>query len=128
MMRKEMGVENVDFLGSITDAQLRACYASARLFVCMSEHEGFCIPLLEAMAWDVPVLAFNAAAVPETLDGAGVLFHRKDDPALAEMMHRLISPGPFRESVLAGQRQRVARFRARDVEGELRAILAPLLG
>jgi glycosyltransferase involved in cell wall biosynthesis len=124
---KELGLRDVDFHGSLPDAQLRACYASAHAFLCLSEHEGFCIPVLEAMAWDVPVLAYAACAVPETMDGAGVLAHHKDFPALAEMLGRLATPGPLREAVLAGQRARIARYRARDLGAELRGHLAPLL-
>lgn len=125
--QKELGLENVDFVGSMPDDQLRACYASARLFLCMSEHEGFCIPLLEAMSRGIPVLAHAAAAVPETMDGAGVLFAEKRFDLVAEMMGRLTAEGPFRAAVLQGQRERVARYRARDLAAELRAHLAPLL-
>ena len=127
-LKIDLELENVDFLGPIPEGQLHGCYASARVFLCMSEHEGFCIPLLEAMAWDVPVLAFDAGAVAETLDGAGVLFREKDHRQVAEMIHRLASPGPFREAVLAGQRARLERYRARDLGGELMRALAPVLG
>ena len=125
---KEMGLRDIDFPGSIPDAQVRACYASARVFLGMSEHEGFCIPLLEAMAWDVPVLAHASSAVPETMDGAGVLFREKRFGEVAEMIGRLAADGPLREAVLSGQRARVARYRARDLGKELRDHLAPLLG
>lgn len=122
----ELGLQNVDFLGSIPDAGLRACYARARAFLCLSEHEGFCIPLLEAMSRDVPVLAFDRCAVPETMDGAGVLFREKEPRQVAEMLGRLAAPGPFRDQVLDGQRQRVRRYRERDLSAELRACLQPL--
>ena len=74
----------------------------------MSEHEGFCIPLVESMVYDVPIMAYAAAAVPETLDGAGILFREKQFPQLAEMMARVAAPGPLREGVLARQRERLA--------------------
>jgi glycosyltransferase involved in cell wall biosynthesis len=126
-LRKDLGLDDVDFVGSIPDAQLHACYASASVFLCMSEHEGFCIPLLEAMTWDVPVLAYAEAAVPETMDGAGVLFREKRFDLIAEMIHRLAVPGALRESVIAGQRDRIQRYRSRDLPAELREHLAPLL-
>ena len=78
--------------------------------------------------YGVPVMANAAAAVPETLDGAGILIHGRSFEAVAEMMGRVAAPGPFREGVLAGQQARLARFRQRDVDAELRRHLAPLLG
>jgi glycosyltransferase involved in cell wall biosynthesis len=95
--------------------------------LCMSEHEGFCIPVLESMAHDVPVMAYAAAAVPETMDGAGIVFSEKDFPSIAEMMGHLVNDQALRAGVLRGQRDRIARYRERDLEGELRQHLAPLL-
>ena len=66
------------FTGPVPDAELAAYYRHAAVYVSLSEHEGFCVPLIEAMAADVPVLAYAAAAVPDTLGGAGVQFAPKD--------------------------------------------------
>ena len=126
-LKKDLHLENVDFLGSIPDDQLRACYKASHVFLCMSEHEGFCIPVLEAMAAGVPVLAFAEAAVPETMDGAGVLFRRKRFDEVAEMLQRLATPGPLRDAVLAGQQERIRRFESRDLDAELRGLLASML-
>ena len=123
----ENELRNTAMPGSVPQQELNAYFATASLFLCMSEHEGFCIPLLEAMEHDIPVLAYDAGAVAETMDGAGVLFHKKDYAALGEMMHQLISNQPFREQILAGQRERINRYRNRDLESELRTHLAPLL-
>ncbi len=112
------------FTGFVAPAELAACYASASAFVCMSDHEGFCAPLLEAMAWRVPVFAVAAGAVPETLDGAGVLFDpAADEPTVAEAIGRVLRDPALREAVLAGQDARLARFRARDAWAELRTML-----
>jgi len=124
---REMGLTHVHFAGSVPQQQLNAYYRCADVFLCMSEHEGFCIPLLESMAHDVPVLAYAACAVPETMDGAGVLFHRKEYPQIAEMMGRLTKDRALREGVIAAQRERVARYRSRNLEAELREHLSPLL-
>lgn len=120
--------EDVIFAGALPQPALNAHYSGARLFLSMSEHEGFCIPLLEAMVHDVPVLAYAAGAVPETMDGAGVLFHEKHHELVAEMAGRLLQDAPLRAAVVGGQRQRLARYRARNLGAELRAHLAPLLG
>ena len=123
-----LGSQSVHFAGSVTQARLNAFYRRANVFLCMSEHEGFCIPLVESMAHDVPVLAYAAGAVPETLDGSGVLFREKRFEAVAEMIGRLADDGPLRSAVLAQQRERLARYERRDLAAELRALLAPLLG
>jgi glycosyltransferase involved in cell wall biosynthesis len=76
----------------------------------LSEHEGFCAPLLEAMAADVPILAYSAAAVPETLGGAGVQFAPKDLEQAAELLGALAFDDDLRARVIAGQRRRLAEF------------------
>src|ERR1035437_7375417 len=94
----------------------------------MSEHEGFCIPLMESMAHNLPILAYAAGAVRETLDGAGVLVREKRWDYIAEMMGQLTRRGSFREAVVRGQQQRLKRYQARNPEQELMECLAPLLG
>ncbi len=124
---REWQTQNVLWLGAVRQAELSAVYRTGHVFLCMSEHEGFCIPLVEAMAHDLPVLAYAAAAVPETLDGAGVLFREKRFDLVAEMTGRLVRDRALRAAVLDGQRARLARFRSRDLEAELRGHLAPVL-
>ena len=81
-----LGVSDVHFSGHVSNEELTAYYEAADVFLCASEHEGFCVPLVEAMAADVPVLAYAAGAVPETLGGAGLLFAPKDLEVAAEML------------------------------------------
>lgn len=127
-MVRDLKIENVVFTGSIPQPQLNACYRSADLFLCMSEHEGFCIPLIESLVHRVPVLAFSSCAVPETLGGSGVLFHEKNFEAIAEMMGHIARDQAFRASLLAGQDKRVLQIKSRDLGQELLAHLAPLFG
>jgi glycosyltransferase involved in cell wall biosynthesis len=98
------------FVGAVPNEELAAYYRNAHAYVSLSEHEGFCAPLVEAMAMDVPVLAYAEAAVPETLGGAGVSFAPKDLEYAAELLGSLIYDEPVRESVLEGQRRRVQDF------------------
>ena len=111
------------FTGAVPDRELAAYYRNAHAYVSMSEHEGFCVPLVEAMAMDVPVLAYAGAAVPETLGGAGVSFAPKDLEQAAELLGGLIYDGAFRESVLKGQRRRVGDFGRDRVASRLQAVL-----
>ena len=111
------------FTGPVPDEDLAAFYRWADVYVSLSEHEGFCVPLIEAMAADVPVLAYAAGAVPETLGGAGVLFAPKDLELAAETMGLLVYDRPFRESVVLGQRRRLADFAPDRIERRLNDVI-----
>lgn len=125
---RHLQLNHLVFAGAVPQAKLTAYYQTAHLFLCMSAHEGFCIPLIESMAHNLPILAYAAGAVPETLDGAGVLVLEKQWGYIAEMMGRLTQRGPLREAVLHGQRERLKRYQARNLEQELKNALAPLIG
>ncbi len=124
---RALGLRDTRFLGTVTPAELNACYATAHAFLCLSRHEGFCAPLIEAMLHDVPVFALNAAAVPETLAGAGVLFGQPDFPLIAETIGRVLDDPALRRSIVNRQQVRLASFRQRDLDRELREALAPVL-
>jgi L-malate glycosyltransferase len=126
-VQRELKLRDVVFTGSVPQAALNACFRSADVFLCMSEHEGFCIPVLEAMVMDVPVVAYAAAAVPETMDGAGVLVESKDYRLLAELMGALATNASLRSAVLEEQRLRVKRYEQRDLGAELKRHLALLI-
>jgi hypothetical protein len=72
-------------------------------------------------------MAYSAAATPETMDGAGILFSEKKYELIAEMMGRVTGDEAFRNAVLNGQRERLRRFTSRDPASELKQLLAPLL-
>ena len=98
------------FTGTVTDSELATYYRASHAYVSLSEHEGFCVPLVEAMAADIPVLAFGATAVPETLGGAGICFSPKDLEYAAEMLGLLVYDDTVRSDIIAGQQSRVADF------------------
>jgi glycosyltransferase involved in cell wall biosynthesis len=112
--------DEVVFLGHVDDDDLLACYRAAGLFVSMSEHEGFGVPLVESMLMRVPVLAYSATAVPYTLGGAGVQFTEKSLSEVAELASVLVADQALRATVLAGQDRRLADFAPDAVEGTLR--------
>ncbi|WFB35174.1 glycosyltransferase family 4 protein [Kiritimatiellota bacterium B12222] len=126
-LKRELGLEHVNFVGSVPEADLCAYFQVADVFLCMSEHEGFGIPLLEAMQAELPVMAYASSAVPETMDGAGFLFKEKIFDELAAWIPKLAEPGPLREEVLAGQRARIAAYEHQDVEKMIREHLTPLI-
>lgn len=110
-LRTELGLDSrCAFIGRVSHDELVAWYRGARVYVCTSEHEGFCAPLLEAMKLDVPVVARKAAAIPETLDGAGILVDGGDPAAWAEVVHLVASDEPLRRRLVRRGRQRVRDF------------------
>jgi glycosyltransferase involved in cell wall biosynthesis len=109
---RSLGIEDsVLRPGFVSEAQLVASYQTAHLFWSMSEHEGFCVPLIEAMWFDVPVFAYDSTAVPETLGDAGELCRDKRDPAaLAKRAHQLVHDAELRKRVIGAQRKRRSDF------------------
>lgn len=116
-----LGTPDVYFTGHITNEELAAYYHVADLFLSASEHEGFCVPLIEAFYTGVPVLAFAATAVPWTMHGGGVLYHDKDPLAVAALMDAILSDAAACDAVVASQDAALERLLALDFAGTLRA-------
>lgn len=126
-MARELRLDEVVLAGHVEDDELLACYGSADVFLCLSEHEGYGVPLVEAMILGVPVAAYDAAAVRETLRGGGVLLQEKRPEVVAELVHRLVRDRAFRKAVLGAQEQALAELRRTDFGALLRQRLAPVL-
>jgi glycosyltransferase involved in cell wall biosynthesis len=124
MLEYDMPKDRFFFTGPVPDEDLAAYYRHADVYVSLSEHEGFCVPLLEAMAADVPVLAYGATAVPETMGGAGVVFAPKDLELAAEWLGVLAYDADVRRRVIAGQRARLADFGDARISRELDRLIA----
>jgi hypothetical protein len=106
-------------LGQVTNEELTALYDVADVFLCASEHEGFCVPLLEAFYKRVPVIALAATAVPATMDGGGVLYERDDSTVVAGLIEAVVSDEALEDRILAAQDAALARFLAKDFAGTL---------
>jgi glycosyltransferase involved in cell wall biosynthesis len=117
----------VVFTGQVDHDELLAYYSVADVFLCLSEHEGYCVPLVEAMHLGVPVLAYDAGAVAETLGGAGVLLKDRHPELLAELLALLTAEGGLRRAVLDSQARRLAELRGLDYRALLLERLAPVL-
>ena len=124
MAQYRLPMERFIFTGPVPDEDLAVYYKHAAVYISLSEHEGFCAPLLEAMAADVPVLAYSAAAVPETLGGAGVQFAPKDMEYAAELLGMLAFDDQLRAAVISRQRQRLADFSDTRIESALSRLAA----
>ena len=116
--------QDVVMAGQVSDSDLLAYYQSADLYWSMSEHEGFCVPIIEAMWFDVPVLAYRAAAVSETLADAGVMFDSTHElSAVAEMARDLVVDQSLRGRIIACQRKRRESFLPEVVWAKLDQLL-----
>jgi glycosyltransferase involved in cell wall biosynthesis len=122
-----LGTQRVHFTGPISSEARDAWYRSADVYVSMSVHEGFCAPLVEALAHGVPVVARAAGAVPETLGGAGLVLDGADLPLIAEALHELASPSSTRAALLVAAESRLSELRPAVLAPRIRAALAPLV-
>lgn len=100
----------VTFTGSVTDAELEAHYRAADVYVSVSEHEGFGVPILEAMHNGVPVVAYASSAVPETLGGGGICLPSKEPTKVAAAVDRVLRDRPLREALVAAGRAHLQDF------------------
>jgi glycosyltransferase involved in cell wall biosynthesis len=121
-----MPTDRFVFTGAVPDRELAAYYRWSSVYVSLSEHEGFCVPLVEAMAADVPILAYAAAAVPDTLGGAGVAFAPKDLEYAAELLGSLAYDDDLRSAVIAGQRRRLQDFGDDGIRRRLESLIQSL--
>lgn len=121
-------LRDVVFTGRVEDDDLRGYYQAADVFLGLSEHEGFCVPLLEAMHFGVPVMAYAAGAVEETLGGGGILLRDKAPDEIAALLDAVVRDAAFRRTVLTTQARALAARRAAEPGTTLLARLAPLLG
>jgi glycosyltransferase involved in cell wall biosynthesis len=117
----------VHFIGHVSDEALVAFYEVADVFLCASEHEGFCVPLVEAFYKQVPVVAFAATAIPDTMDGAGVLYHDKDPIHVATLIEAIVSNTALRDQIVNAQLAAIGRLQSKDFAGTLLAYVRAIL-
>ena len=122
-----LNTPHVHFIGHVSDDELVAFYEVADLFLCASEHEGFCVPLIEAFYKQVPVLAYAATAVPSTMDGAGVLYDEMDPVYVAALMDGILSNPDLQDRIVEGQLEAVERLRAKDFAGTMLGFVDQIL-
>ena len=120
----ELGLqEQVKFSGRVSQAAFKTYYECADLYLTASHHEGFCVPLIESMYFDVPILAHDAAAIPETLGDAGILFGELGYAEVAQMAHIMISDTAVRQQIIKKQQGRLQFFAPDHVEALLQDVL-----
>lgn len=126
---RRWGVDDrVVLLGKVSDRQLRSAFLGAGVFVSLSEHEGFGVPILEAMAARLPVVGYAATAVPETMGGAGILLRTKDPEVVAATVQALKTDPDLQKRLVARQDVRVCDVQAFNVEGVLAKVVGRASG
>lgn len=119
---------DVIFTGHIGFDEILAYYQVADLFLCMSEHEGFCVPLVEAMFFDKPIVAYESSAIPDTLNGSGFLVQKKNALETAGVMNYILNNAEIRDSIIANQRNRLKDFSHDRIEKQFLQYLENFIG
>lgn len=127
-MADEVCPGGVVFAGSVAAAELTNWYRSADVFLCLSEHEGFCVPVIEAMAAGVPVVALAAAVIPETVGDAAMLLSEKRPVTVAVALECVLTDASLRTELAARGRRRAAAFAPESARPIMRAALAEAIG
>lgn len=107
---KKNNIKNVVFANGVSFSSLISYYKTASLFLVESEHEGFCVPLLEAMLFDIPVIAYSCAAVPNTMGSAGVLFNEKNHQQIAYLIDEVLTNKDLKATIIDKQRKHLSNF------------------
>ena len=118
----------VDLTGKLSESQLIHVLQSSGAYVSMSDHEGFGVPLLESMAAGLPVFAYAAAAVPETVGGAGCLFDNKGAEQVASLVGGVLKDESRLRSILDAQGLRLQRLAALDPSRILNRVITKAAG
>jgi glycosyltransferase involved in cell wall biosynthesis len=115
------------FTGSLTNSQLKSLYVSADVLLCTSEHEGFCVPLIEAMYFRVPIVAWAATAVPETMGNCGVVMEQWSNSECAAHIYNVVRDDEksYRLGV-EGRRRYMQAFAPQVLRGKLCKIVAEI--
>jgi glycosyltransferase involved in cell wall biosynthesis len=115
--------KHISFEGKVSDGMVYSFYAAADIFICMSEHEGFCAPLLESMYMQLPTIAYDAGAVSSTMGNAGVLVKHKNYERLAKLCHVILSNEPVRNSVISEQNKWITTFLKENIKERLKKLI-----
>lgn len=106
----KLGVKDVHFTGHIPDEELVSYFKLSHLYLHMSEHEGFCAPVPESFYLNIPVIAFNAGAVKETMDNGGILVNRKDFIGIAALMDQVLTDENLKKKILSSQQKALQKY------------------
>lgn len=113
---KELGTKNVFFTGHTAFNEILAYYKLADLFLCQSEHEGFCVPLIEAMYFNLPILAYSSSAIPDTLNGSGFLTKEKNPALTGALINKILTDEALKKTIIENQQERLLDFECKKIQ------------
>ena len=119
----ELSDDQVIFTGHVNEEEKEAYLRNTNVMLCLSEHEGFCVPLIEAMERDLPVIAFVAAAVPETLGDNGLLLNEKKYDEIAALISKICNNDKLRKMVLLKQKEHLKKFEQEKIKSHLLTLI-----
>ena len=119
--------EDVVFTGHIKFDEILACYKLADVFLCMSEHEGFCVPIVESMMMQVPVVAYGTTAIPETMNNQGMILESSDPLVAAGCIDRVVTDNDLRKEIIRLQNERVNDFRYEAIADKFKKYLSSFI-
>lgn len=108
--QKQLGIVNVNFTGHVRFNEILAYYRTADVFLCMSDHEGFCVPLLESMYFGIPIVAKDTTAIGDTLGNSGILLKNSNDLEVADIINMIMKDSLLRNKLVAGEQERLSDF------------------
>lgn len=120
-------ISDVYFTGHISAEELNGYFMISDIYLCMSEHEGFCVPLVEAMYFGLPIVAYNCTAVPETLGGAGILLNNKNPDVIAKEINHIFSDSKYRNDIIKKQKERLVYFSKSDIKEQLYSYIVQIM-
>ncbi|SKA76613.1 Glycosyltransferase involved in cell wall bisynthesis [Caloramator quimbayensis] len=106
---------NIFFTGKVSDEDLYTYYKLANIFITMSEHEGFCVPIIESMFYGIPTIAFNSGAVKYTMGNAGILVNEKKHEVIAKLCDKILNDNDLKDAIILAQRNRVLEFDTKNI-------------
>ena len=108
--------DDIIFAGHIKFNQILSYYRMADVFLCMSEHEGFCVPLVEAMYFNIPIIAYDSSAIYGTLGGSGIVLSTKDSLEVAGVIDKVVKDKALRDKLIANEKERLKDFSHEVIE------------
>ena len=120
-----LGLEQeVRLVGCFADSEVRALYENASVYVCLSEHEGYCLPVIEAMHFGLPVIAYNSSALPQTVASGGIIIDQKDYLQLALLINEVGTNAALKQQLASAGRKRLGSLSMDNFKKKLSEILA----
>lgn len=114
----KLNLEDIIFMGKVPFKDILSYYHIADIFLCMSEHEGFCVPLVEAMYFDIPIIAYDCCAVSETLGNSGIVVKNKNFIEIAELINKIVTDSKLKTQIISVQKERLKYFDHKNTESK----------